>query len=61
MKLHEWQKKHKEEESWIRPKPCLVCQKVIPAPYGRTTGDEWTCSATCERKKGKYPERKEIP
>ena len=50
MKLHEFKKK--DEEVWVRPKPCCICKKMLKGAYGHTTiGDEvvWSCSATCEK------------
>lgn len=48
MKLHQLQEEQKKLEAWVRPQGCIVCQKQIPAPFGRhETG--WTCSGKCER------------
>lgn len=50
MKLHEL--KAKRDELWVIPKPCVICLKVIPGPYGRHMSDEneiWTCSLEHER------------
>jgi len=50
VKLHELQAKRKEEEleQWVPKQPCLVCHKVLHAPYGRHEAG-WTCSAKCEK------------
>jgi len=50
MKLHEWKKK--DEEMWVRPRPCHICKKVIKGAYGHTLiGEEyeWSCSTECEK------------
>ena len=29
-------------------KPCVVCKKIVYAPYSRTRSDQWLCSRTCD-------------
>ena len=52
-KLHEAQEKKKEEDkNAIDTKPCIVCDKILRAPYGRSMlGDEevWTCRLSHEQ------------
>ena len=52
--LHELQQRRKqaEEEAWVLPRPCAICQKVLKGPYGRSSfGDKeaWSCSGECEK------------
>jgi len=42
------QKKQAEEEVWVKPKNCLVCNKLIAGAYGAWEHG-WTCSGHCER------------
>lgn len=44
-------KKKKDDELWVVPRPCHICNKVIPGAYGHTTlnaGVVWSCSKSCE-------------
>lgn len=43
--LRELQAK-KEEEAWVKPQACIVCQKVIGGAYAQHS-DGWTCSSKC--------------
>ena len=48
----QFDKKKKDEELWVLPKPCHICKKVIPGAYGHTTlnaGVVWSCSKSCEK------------
>lgn len=49
--LRDLQQKKKEAEidAWVSPKPCVVCGKSMPGPYGRDSEDNWTCNSDCER------------
>lgn len=47
--LRELQQRKEEAEGWVKPKPCIVCQKVIAGAYGRDSEDNWTCNSQCER------------
>lgn len=48
--LRDLQQKRKEQEDsyWVKPKPCIVCKKVVAGPYGRDSEDNWTCNSKCE-------------
>lgn len=52
-KLHEVQERKKQEdEKAIDTKPCIVCGKIIPAPYGRSmisNKEVWTCRLSHEQ------------
>lgn len=50
-------KKEQEDEQYVKPQNCLVCNKTIPGAYAHH-GHGWTCSATCmkvEDAKPRYP------
>lgn len=50
-KLQEAQQQAKEAEAWVRPKPCVICQKMLKGAYGRHMVDDkevWTCSLVHE-------------
>ncbi len=49
LRVLQQQKQEKEDEGWVRPKNCCVCQKLIAGPYGRDFEDNWTCSLEHER------------
>lgn len=36
----------KEEEAWVKPQACIVCQKTIGGAYAQHS-DGWTCSSKC--------------
>lgn len=50
-KLQEAQQQAKENESWVKPAPCVICSKMLKGPYGRHVVDSkevWTCSLVHE-------------
>lgn len=60
MKLQELQQRKREEDpNAIDTKCCIICQKVIPAAYGRWNsehGEVWTC---CKLHEQQYKEQRD--
>jgi hypothetical protein len=44
------QKREAEDAVWVKPQPCVICDKMLKGAYGHTVLDRvvWSCSATCE-------------
>lgn len=51
--LAEAQQQAKEMESYVRPAPCIICQKMLKGPYGRHVTPDgvevWTCDSKHEK------------
>jgi hypothetical protein len=46
------QKKNSEEATWVVPRGCHICGKMLKGSYGQTTiacGTVWSCSPPCEK------------
>lgn len=56
--LRDLQAKKKEEDGWVVPQNCIICNKRIGGAYANHGEAGWTCSATCMRQqdaKPRYP------
>lgn len=50
-------KQEKEDAQWVKPQPCIICQKVVCGYYG-SWEEGWTCNSACEKvqaAKPRYP------
>lgn len=57
LRVVQQERQRKEEEDWVRPQPCIICNRVLKGAYGHHH-DGWTCSGSCEKTydlRPKYP------
>lgn len=43
------ERKKAEDDQWVKPQSCIVCNKAgLKGAYGHW-GDDWTCSNSCDQ------------